>query len=210
VKPFAIDDRRHLQDDQFLAALVSSSDDAIIGKTLDGVVVFWNAAAERLYGYAAAEMLGRDIAVLFPLWMLDEYDNLLARVRGGETVRDLCTERLHKDGRRIEMCVTISPVIESDGSVVGVASVARDQTEHNRLAVELARVKRHAAESLSLLETLLETAPVGFGFDPQVVDACLRLFRESQFAVGDGQPWKPRLLPGEVRTPGSGPGHPAT
>ncbi|HEY5024227.1 MAG TPA: PAS domain S-box protein [Acidimicrobiales bacterium] len=210
MKPFATDERRHLQGDQFLAALVSSSDDAIIGKTLGGVVVFWNAAAERLYGYSAAEMVGRNIAVLFPLWMLDEYDNLLARARGGETVHDLCTERLHKDGRRIEMSVTISPVIDSDGAVVGVASVARDLTENNRIAGELARLTRDAAESLSLLKTLLESAPVGFGFDPQVVDACLRLFRESQFAVGDGQPWKPRLLPGEVPVPSGGPRHPAT
>src|SRR5664279_2772713 len=98
MNPLASVDRHHLQADQFLAALISSSVDAIIGKTTDGVVLSWNAAAERLYGYSAAEMLGRDIAVLFPSRLLDEHDELLALARRGEGVTCLHTERLHKDG----------------------------------------------------------------------------------------------------------------
>jgi len=100
-------DQHHLEADQFLAALVSSSVDAIIGGTTDGEVLSWNAAAERLYGYSSAEMLGRDIAVLFPSWLLDERDDLLTLARKGESVVDLHTERLRKDGGRLEVSITV-------------------------------------------------------------------------------------------------------
>jgi PAS domain S-box-containing protein/putative nucleotidyltransferase with HDIG domain len=173
VIPLALVDRHHLQSDQFLAALVSSSDDAIIGKTTDGVVVSWNTAAELLYGYSAAEMLGRDIAVLFPLWMLDEHDGLLARARRGETVHDLHTERLHKDGRRIEVSITVSPVIGPDGAVVGVATVAHDLTREIRAIAELRESQRSANQTLNLFEAFQENAPVGFGF----VDREFRILR---------------------------------
>ncbi len=133
----------------------------------------WNAAAERLYGYTSAEMLGRDIAVLFPLYMLDEHVDLLARAQRGETVHALRTERLHKDGTRIEVSITVSPVIESDGTVIGIATVARDLTEPMQVSTNLRHALRDSAEATSLLETLLETAPVGFGF----VDRAFRIVR---------------------------------
>jgi PAS domain S-box-containing protein/putative nucleotidyltransferase with HDIG domain len=173
VNPLALAEPHHLHADQFLAALVSSSDDAIIGKTTDGVVVSWNAAAERLYGYTAAEMLGCDIAVLFPLWMLDEHDDLLACARRGETVHDLHTERLHKDGRRIEMSITVSPVIGPDGAVVGVATVARALTKDVQAVAALRQSQRSATHALNLLEAFQETAPIGFG----VVDREFRIVR---------------------------------
>jgi len=87
----------------FLAALVASSDNPIIGKTLDGTVVSWNEAAERLYGYRASEMLGRDIGVLIPPDRPDELSNLLARVRSGEIVRNMQTQRIRKTEQRL-MC----------------------------------------------------------------------------------------------------------
>jgi len=173
MNPLASVDRHHLQADQFLAALISSSVDAIIGKTTDGVVLSWNAAAERLYGYSAAEMLGRDIAVLFPSRLLDEHDELLALARRGEGVTDLHTERLHKDGGCLEVSITVSPVIGPDGAVVGVATVAHDLTNEVQTMAALQESQRSATNALNLLEAFQETAPVGFG----VVDRDFRIVR---------------------------------
>ena len=148
----------------FLAALVRSSDDAIIGKTATGEVVFWNAAAERLYGYTAAEMLGRDIAVLIPPDRPHELADLLAHVQRGETTRGHRTERLRKDGAIVPVSITVSPVLDDDGTVVGASTVAHDLSEYVEHVRVLADSERRAAEALSLLETLQSSAPVGFGF----------------------------------------------
>ena len=150
--------------EHFLAALVRSSDDAIIGKSPDGRVVFWNAAAERLYGYRAEEMLGRHIAVLFPVDRPEELSDLLAHVRQGRTVTDFHTERVRKDGAIVPVSITVSPVIADDGTVVGASTIAHDlsgQVEQVRIVHE---AERRAAEALSLLETLQASAPVGLGF----------------------------------------------
>ena len=93
----------------FLAALVRSSDDAIIGKTPEGHVVFWNAAAERLYGYTASEILGREVAILIPPDRPHELAELLSHVRRGEVVRGLHTERVRKDGAIVPVSITVSP-----------------------------------------------------------------------------------------------------
>jgi PAS domain S-box-containing protein/putative nucleotidyltransferase with HDIG domain len=150
--------------EQFLAAPCAWSDVAIIGKTLDGLVLFWNAGAERLYGYTAAEMLGHGLAVLFPPDRPDELSELLTRARQGETARNLQTERLRKDGRRVAVSITVSPVVGPDGAVVGVSTIGHDLTEYVRNMGEARRLQRSAAEAPSLLKTLLATAPVGLGF----------------------------------------------
>ncbi len=106
----------------FLSALVRSSDDAIIGKTPDGRVVFWNAAAERLYGYEAAEMIGRDISVLVPEDRPEELAMIMAEVAQGRTTRALHTERRRKDGAIVPVSVTVSPVIGEDGAVIGAST----------------------------------------------------------------------------------------
>jgi PAS domain S-box-containing protein len=148
----------------FLSALVRSSNDAIIGKTTDGIVVFWNQAAEQLYGYRADEMEGREISVLIPPDRPQELANLLARGRSGEIVRNFETERVRKDGSTVAVAITVSPVIDIDGTVLGMSTIAHDLTRHNQQMVDLREAHRKADEALSTLETLHGSAPVGLGF----------------------------------------------
>jgi PAS domain S-box-containing protein len=148
----------------FLAALVASSDNPIIGKTLNGTVVSWNEAAERLYGYKASEMLGRDIAVLIPPDRPDELSDILARVRSGEIVRNMQTQRIRNNGTTVDVSITISPVIGADGVVLGASTIAYDLTLYNHQIADLRESHRRADEALSTLETLQQSAPVGFGF----------------------------------------------
>jgi PAS domain S-box-containing protein len=109
----------------WLAAIVESSNDAIIGQTLDGVVTSWNAAAERMYGYTRAEMIGRPLALLAPPDRSDEMPAVLARIRRGEHVAHYETVRLTRDGRRLEVSVTCSPVRDASGTIVGASVTAR-------------------------------------------------------------------------------------
>jgi PAS domain S-box-containing protein len=150
--------------EQFLAALVRTSNDAIIGKSPDGTVVFWNEAAERLYGYSAAEMLGRDISILFPPDRQGELSDLLARSLRGESIRDFHTERVRKDGSIVAVSIAMSPIPSADGSTLGISVVAHDLTRHNMQIADLREAHRRADETLSTLETLHGSAPVGLGF----------------------------------------------
>jgi PAS domain S-box-containing protein len=112
-----------------LAAIVESSDDAIIGQTLDGVVTSWNGGAERLYGYTAAEMVGRTLAALAPADHADEQPELLDRVRRGDHVHHFETQRVCRDGRRVDVSLTLSPIRDACGRVAGASKIARDITE---------------------------------------------------------------------------------
>jgi len=130
---------------QFLAALVESSADAIYGKNLDSLIVSWNPAAERLFGYSAEEIVGRSTAVLFPPHRQAEMSEILACVRRGEVVAERETERRHKDGGVIPVAVTVSPVRNNAGEIIGASSIARD----------ISRQKQAEAERQQLLESLL-------------------------------------------------------
>jgi PAS domain S-box-containing protein len=121
----------------YLAAIVESSDDAIISKDLNGVVTSWNRGAEAIFGYRAEEMIGRHISVLFPPDRLAEEDDILARLRRGERVDHFETVRRRKDGRDIDVSLTISPVRDDAGRVVGVSKIARDITEKKRAEAAL-------------------------------------------------------------------------
>ena len=114
-----------------LAAIVSSSDDAIVSKSLDGQVTSWNHAAELIFGYTAAEMIGRPITILFPPDRLEEETSILARIRQGETVRHFDTIRRRKDGTLIHISATISPIRDRTGRIIGASKTARDITEKN-------------------------------------------------------------------------------
>ena len=116
-----------------LAAIVESSDDAIIGKTRDGIITSWNRGAEKIYGYSAGEMIGRHISILAPADRADELRQVMEKVRQGMHVDHLETARLTKDGRRIEVSLTISPILGPGGTILGVSTIARDITEHVRL-----------------------------------------------------------------------------
>jgi len=124
--------RRNEQSRASLAAIVESSDDAIIGKTLDGTITSWNRAAEALYGYGSDEMAGRSIAILMPPESADELSTILSRIRNGDVVQHFETVRLHKDGRRIFVSVTVSPVRDSAGVIQGASSIARDMSAQRR------------------------------------------------------------------------------
>jgi PAS domain S-box-containing protein len=129
-----------------LSAIVASSRDAIVSKTLDGIVTSWNAAAERIFGYSAAEMIGRSIFTLIPEHLHEAERQLLRSVRRGERVDFSDTERIRKDGTRIYIALSVSPVWDESGVVVGTSSIKRDITEQKRAQQELAlREERYRA-----------------------------------------------------------------
>ncbi len=115
-----------------LAAIVESSVDAIVSKTLDGTVLSWNRAAERIFGYAADEMVGQTIYRLIPPDLHDEESDILERIGRGEQIQHYETTRMRKDGVRITISLTVSPVLDRDGRIVGAASIKRDITEAKR------------------------------------------------------------------------------
>jgi PAS domain S-box-containing protein len=116
-----------------LAAIVESSDDVIVSKTLDGIITSWNPAAERTFGWTAAEAIGRSIMLIVPEDRRAEENDVLARIRRGERVDHFETVRLTKDGRLVDMSITVSPLKDAVGRVVGASKVARDITERRRL-----------------------------------------------------------------------------
>ena len=117
---------------QRLAAIVESSDDAIVSKDLDGTITSWNRGAERLFGYTAAETVGRPITMLIPDDRLDEEPIILARLRLGERIEHYETVRRRKDGSLVDISLTVSPIRDSAGTVVGASKIARDITERRR------------------------------------------------------------------------------
>ncbi|MDE3112529.1 MAG: PAS domain-containing sensor histidine kinase [Chloroflexota bacterium] len=134
-----------LSEAQFLASIVASADDAIIGKLLDGTIVSWNPAAERIYGYAAAEAVGQSVSMLVPPDRPDELPEIMARLARGERIEPYETERVRKDGARIRVVLTISPIHDASGHVAGASTIVRDVSE--RLRAE------------QLFRALLESAP---------------------------------------------------
>ena len=122
-----------------LAAIVTSSSDAIIGKTLEGIVTSWNVGAERIFGYSPAEMVGQSIYRLIPEELHDSERELLTRITRGERVEIFEAERVRKDGRRIQIAVSVSPIRDAYGKVVGASSIKRDITERKQAAEALAR-----------------------------------------------------------------------
>ena len=115
-----------------LAAIVEDSGDAIISKTLDGHILSWNLAAEQMFGYTASEIIGRPLKILFPPDRYVEEDEKMNRVAGGDITPRFETVRIRKDGQRIDVAVTISPIKDSDGNVVGVSRIIRDITDRKR------------------------------------------------------------------------------
>ncbi|HEX8118629.1 MAG TPA: PAS domain S-box protein, partial [Pyrinomonadaceae bacterium] len=136
------------------AAIVESSDDAIISKDLDGVIKSWNPGAERLYGYTAEEAVGRPVTMLIPEDRPDEEPGILARIRRGERIDHYETLRVRKDGTFVEVSLTVSPVRDAEGRVVGASKIARDITARKRAEAEL-------SQSRAQLETVFENATVG-------------------------------------------------
>jgi PAS domain S-box-containing protein len=121
----------------FLAAVVDSSDDAIITKTLDGTITSWNASAARLLGYVADEIIGQPITVLIPPDRQEEEQHIIANLRAGNRIEHYETVRVAKDGRLIDVSLTISPLRDQTAEIVGASKILRDVTERKRIEREL-------------------------------------------------------------------------
>jgi PAS domain S-box-containing protein len=134
-----------------LAAIVESSDDAIISKTLAGIVTSWNPAATRLFGYQPEEIIGRPITTIIPLELHAEEDEILARLRRGERIDHYETERIARDGTRVEVSLTISPVRDRNGTIIGASKIARDITQRKRSERLMREADRQKDEFLATL-----------------------------------------------------------
>jgi len=129
---------------QHLAAIVESSDDAIISKDLDGTIRSWNGAAERLFGYTASEIIGKSILTIIPQDRLSEETEIITRIRKGQRIEHYETMRRHKDGSLVDLSLTVSPVQNREGKVVGASKIARDIGERRQLE----RVKEHLVNEI--------------------------------------------------------------
>lgn len=135
----------------FLAAIVESSGDAIVSKDLDGIITTWNKAAEGLFGYTACEAIGRPVTIVIPDDRLDEEPAILARIQAGERIEHFETMRRRKDGELIDISLTISPIRDGNGTIIGASKIARDISDRKRAAEHrelLLREMHHRVKNL--------------------------------------------------------------
>ena len=147
---------RAVQAREQLASIVESSGDAIVSKTLDGIIVSWNSAAENLFGYAAAEVIGKSITILIPAELHDEEPKILARIRRGDSLDHYETIRQRKDGSQVPVSLSISPVKDAHGTIVGASKIARDITARKRAEDERDRIEGELRELSEKLEQEVE------------------------------------------------------
>jgi two-component system cell cycle sensor histidine kinase/response regulator CckA len=144
-----------------LASVVESSDDAIVGKNLDGIITAWNSGAKKLFGYSSAEAVGKPILMLLPPERASEEADILARIRRGESVEHFETVRVRKDGKRIDVSATISPIKDGSGAIVGASKIARDITERKHAEAELTRSRQALEDQTLLLQSVLDSISDG-------------------------------------------------
>ena len=142
-----------------LAAIVESSDDAIVSKDLNGIVTSWNKGAERIFGYLAAEIVGRPVSILAAPDRLDEMPQILAKIRQGQRVEHYETRRRRKDGTIIDVALTVSPVCDAAGEIIGASKIARDITAQKRFEQERALLFSREKEARRVAELLNQVAP---------------------------------------------------
>src|SRR5690606_22615273 len=141
---------------RYLAAIVESSDAAIFGKTLDGIIASWNRAAERIYGFTAAEAIGQPVSILVPPEVEDEVPAILERLRRGERIDHYETVRKTKDGRRLNIALPISPIRDDKGRIVGASTIARDVTAQVQARLQLDESRWELEELNAELEQTIE------------------------------------------------------
>ncbi|HYL70189.1 MAG TPA: PAS domain S-box protein [Candidatus Dormibacteraeota bacterium] len=143
----------------WLAAIVESSDDAIISKNLDGRILSWNAGATRIFGYRPDEVIGKHITIIVPPELYGEEQEILGKLRRGESIDHFDTTRLTKDGRKVQVSLTVSPVRDSQGTIIGASKMARDVTERKRAEASLLQSEqRLAAEAEGLAALNMRSA----------------------------------------------------
>ncbi|WP_374480817.1 ATP-binding protein [Zoogloea sp.] len=152
---------------QAYRAIIDSSDDAIIGKALDGTITSWNTGAERIFGYGAAEALGQSIRIIIPPERHGEESTILARIAAGERVDHFETVRCHKDGHLIDVSATVSPILDENGQVCGASKIARDITARKRTDAELAKYRQH-------LEAMVEERTAALSVAKEAAEAANR------------------------------------
>src|SRR5215204_4254592 len=163
----------------WLTALIESADDAIISKTLEGVITSWNKGAERIFGYTPDEVIGKPVTILIPEGHLDEEPTILAQLRAGERIEHYETVRITKDGRLVDISLTVSPIIGPGGKIIGASKIARDITEQRqarkaldeaserlKLALTASRLGDWSWDSKTDLVNMSETAARIFNIAP--------------------------------------------
>src|SRR3954464_6872042 len=183
-EPTAADERRArlLRSDlapYWLFAIIESADDAVISKSLEGVIMSWNEGARHVFGYTADEVIGKHISILIPEDHIDEEPAILARLRAGERVEHYETIRRRKDGTLIDISLTVSPIVGPGGRIVGASKIARDITEQRRaqralnvaaerlnLALAAARLGDWSWDAATDVVTMSDTAAEIFGIPP--------------------------------------------
>ncbi len=143
--------RRAQEDQARLAAIVESSDDAIISKALDGEILSWNAGAERMFGYTADEAIGQPVTLIVPPELLETENQLLATLARGERIDHFETQRLAKDGRKLNLSITVSPIRDASGQIIGSSNVGRDISERLQVEEALREADRRKDEFLAVL-----------------------------------------------------------
>src|SRR6201986_4548194 len=151
-----------------LAAIVESSDDAIISKDLNGIITSWNRGAERIFGFVAEEGVGWPITILLPHDRQDEERGILSRIRRGERIDHFETVRQRKSGELISVSITVSPVKNADGLIAGASKIARDVTEQKRAQEQIATLAREAEHrSKNLLANVQATVNLSRADTPE-------------------------------------------
>jgi PAS domain S-box-containing protein len=183
-------ERAH-RSDELLAAIVASSDDAIVSKSLDGHISSWNDGARRLFGYERDEVIGKPILIIVPPALHDEEREILRRLARGERIDHFETVRVRKDGTRVDVSLTISPIRDKDGRVVGASKVARDISERKHIEVQLRAADRRKDEFLAMLghelrnplapiRTVTEVLQRTLADNPRSLELCRILERQVQ------------------------------
>jgi PAS domain S-box-containing protein len=152
--------RRAEESRSLLAAIVASSDDAIISTTLDGVVLSWNRGAEQMYGYSALEMISQPVSILIPRDRPNEMTGVFEKFKQGEHTQRYETVRLRKDGKYVTVSLTISPVRNASGQIIGASSIARDITERKKEEAERLQLIHELTGALQRVKTLSGLLPI--------------------------------------------------
>jgi PAS domain S-box-containing protein len=195
----ALADRETRAVKSHLAAIVESSDDPILSKNLDGTILSWNAAASRLFGYEAGEIIGQPVTVLIPPELLSEESEIIARLGKGERIDHYETIRVAKDGRAIEVALTISPIRNQSGAIVGASKIVRDMSEWKQAAKSLRAVQQRAE---------LATEATGVGVWEWNIQIDLLIWNAQMFRIYGIEPtpdgivgydvWKSAVLPEDL------------
>jgi len=173
----------------WLAAIVDSSNDVIISKNLNGVISTWNRAAEQLFGYSEAEAIGQPITIIIPADLREEENEILRRVRSGDRIEHYETRRVTRDGRKLDVSITISPVRDATGAIVGASKILRDVTESKRARAALQDSERRlareatAASTLQSISTRLISESTQESLFAQILDAAMELMSSDASSI---------------------------